>query len=134
MPGATAVPWKNGNTPDGTCSGSGGYTCDVLLGNCCGADGVCGSDEEACGHGWRLVRKRLFDFGQPCGFLPLANLGSGNVLNGTLIYLIHSSSRCCCLRPIGIRRVGCLYMSNVSAVPQGCQVEWGILEGSQVEI
>ncbi|KAK2039765.1 hypothetical protein LZ31DRAFT_558462 [Colletotrichum somersetense] len=51
MPGATAVPWQRGNTPDGTCGGSGGYTCDVLFGNCCSANGVCGSDEKACGQG-----------------------------------------------------------------------------------
>ncbi|OHF02988.1 hypothetical protein CORC01_01746 [Colletotrichum orchidophilum] len=52
MPGVTVVPWQKGNTPDGTCGGSGGYTCDVLFGNCCGAHGVCGSDEGACGQGW----------------------------------------------------------------------------------
>lgn len=43
--------WAIRNTPDGTCGGENGYTCDVLFGNCCSADGVCGGEDEHCGEG-----------------------------------------------------------------------------------
>ncbi|PVH95053.1 carbohydrate-binding module family 18 protein, partial [Periconia macrospinosa] len=40
-PMPTDVPWQTGNTPDGTCGGTNGYTCDVVFGNCCSKDGKC---------------------------------------------------------------------------------------------
>ncbi|KAL0934897.1 uncharacterized protein CTRU02_209488 [Colletotrichum truncatum] len=45
------LPWPSGNTPDGTCGGESGYTCNVVWGNCCGAAGRCGSSAEFCGAG-----------------------------------------------------------------------------------
>ncbi|KAK0110010.1 hypothetical protein ONS95_002672 [Cadophora gregata] len=46
-----AVPWQTGTTPDGTCGGAKGHTCDVVFGNCCSKDGVCGGLETHCGAG-----------------------------------------------------------------------------------
>ncbi|PMD31861.1 carbohydrate-binding module family 18 [Hyaloscypha variabilis F] len=38
-----------GNTTDGTCGGKNNITCNVVYGNCCNKDGICGQD---CGEGW----------------------------------------------------------------------------------
>ncbi|KAE9367116.1 carbohydrate-binding module family 18 protein [Stipitochalara longipes BDJ] len=37
-----------GNTTDGTCGGENNITCNVVFGNCCSKDGICGQD---CGEG-----------------------------------------------------------------------------------
>lgn len=41
-----------GNTTDGTCGGKNNITCNVVYGNCCSKDGVCGED---CGEGWWVL-------------------------------------------------------------------------------
>ena len=46
------LPWQTGTTPDGTCGGDKGYTCDIVFGKCCSQSGVCGSLMEHCGTGW----------------------------------------------------------------------------------
>ena len=46
------LPWQTGTTPDGTCGGPYGYTCDVVFGTCCSAKGICGSLMAHCGTGW----------------------------------------------------------------------------------
>ena len=43
--------WQFGTTPDGTCSGRKGYTCDVVFGSCCSKDNVCGSHVQGCSAG-----------------------------------------------------------------------------------
>lgn len=46
-------PWpKMGNTTDGTCGEPNKFSCNVVFGNCCNKDGVCGSDASDCGEGW----------------------------------------------------------------------------------
>ncbi|KAK1989604.1 hypothetical protein LX36DRAFT_648975 [Colletotrichum falcatum] len=55
-------PWLSGNTPDGTCGGATGYTCNVVFGNCCNKDGICGSSPSGCGVGCQA------EFGE-CGSL-----------------------------------------------------------------
>ncbi|KAL7624110.1 hypothetical protein AAE478_005667 [Parahypoxylon ruwenzoriense] len=47
----TGEPWLNGNTTDGTCGGPDFLTCNVLFGDCCSKDGVCGSKPGHCGDG-----------------------------------------------------------------------------------
>ncbi|KAF6824053.1 hypothetical protein CPLU01_11049 [Colletotrichum plurivorum] len=44
-------PWLSGDTPDGSCGAANGYTCNVLWGNCCNKNGVCGSLPSDCGDG-----------------------------------------------------------------------------------
>ncbi|KND95300.1 hypothetical protein TOPH_00685 [Tolypocladium ophioglossoides CBS 100239] len=51
-PRNTKLPWQTGTTPDGTCGGANGYTCDVVFGNCCSKNGTCGALVEHCGSGW----------------------------------------------------------------------------------
>lgn len=46
------VPWLTGNTTDGTCGGAQKYTCNVVYGNCCNKNGICGSLPSDCGAGW----------------------------------------------------------------------------------
>jgi hypothetical protein len=46
------LPWLAGNTSDGTCGGPYNYVCNVVFGNCCNKDGVCGSLPSDCGVGW----------------------------------------------------------------------------------
>ncbi len=48
----TPPDWMNGNTPDGTCGGENGYTCNVVYGTCCNKDGICGVLASDCGAGW----------------------------------------------------------------------------------
>ncbi|KAK3933467.1 carbohydrate-binding module family 18 protein [Diplogelasinospora grovesii] len=43
--------WLNGNTTDGTCGGPNSYTCNVVYGNCCNKNGMCGSLPSDCGAG-----------------------------------------------------------------------------------
>ncbi|KAJ0382193.1 hypothetical protein COL922a_013062 [Colletotrichum nupharicola] len=43
--------WMNGTTPDGTCGGENGYTCNVVYGTCCNKDGICGVLASDCGAG-----------------------------------------------------------------------------------
>ncbi|KAK2024075.1 hypothetical protein LX32DRAFT_656479 [Colletotrichum zoysiae] len=57
------VPWLNGNTPDGTCGGASGYTCNVVFGYCCNKDGICASGPSDCGDGCQP------EFGK-CGYVP----------------------------------------------------------------
>jgi hypothetical protein len=49
---AALFTYLTGNTTDGTCGGPEAYTCNVVYGNCCNKDGVCGSLESDCGDGW----------------------------------------------------------------------------------
>ncbi|CZR67734.1 uncharacterized protein PAC_17633 [Phialocephala subalpina] len=44
-------PWLNGNTTDGTCGGTNALTCNVVYGNCCNKNGMCGSLPSDCGAG-----------------------------------------------------------------------------------
>lgn len=44
--------YSGGTSPDGTCGGEDGYTCDMKFGYCCGKDGKCGNKSAACGDGW----------------------------------------------------------------------------------
>ena len=48
-----------GNTTDGTCGGKDNITCNVIYGNCCSKDGICGED---CGEGWWVLS--LFSYSQ----------------------------------------------------------------------
>ncbi|KFZ02329.1 hypothetical protein V500_00325 [Pseudogymnoascus sp. VKM F-4518 (FW-2643)] len=43
--------WLNGNTTDGTCGGTNFFTCNVVYGNCCNKNGMCGSLPSDCGAG-----------------------------------------------------------------------------------
>jgi hypothetical protein len=54
IPAAPSGPpsWLNGNTTDGTCGGTNSYTCNVVYGNCCNKNGMCGSLPSDCGAGW----------------------------------------------------------------------------------
>jgi hypothetical protein len=54
IPAAPSGPpsWLNGNTTDGTCGGTNSYTCNVVFGNCCNKNGMCGSLPSDCGAGW----------------------------------------------------------------------------------
>ncbi|KAK1765333.1 hypothetical protein QBC33DRAFT_593563 [Phialemonium atrogriseum] len=47
----TPPDWMSGNTPDGTCGGENGYTCNVVYGMCCNKDGICGVLASDCGAG-----------------------------------------------------------------------------------
>ncbi|KAF3807738.1 hypothetical protein GCG54_00007471 [Colletotrichum gloeosporioides] len=51
-PVSSPLPWITGTTPDGTCGGAFGYTCDIVFGTCCSSRGICGVLEEHCGTGW----------------------------------------------------------------------------------
>lgn len=44
--------WLNGNTTDGTCGGTNFFTCNVVYGNCCNKNGMCGTLPSDCGAGW----------------------------------------------------------------------------------
>ncbi|GJC85400.1 putative glucan endo-1,3-beta-glucosidase ARB_02077 [Colletotrichum liriopes] len=54
IPSAPSGPpsWLKGNTTDGTCGGANSFTCNVVYGNCCNKDGMCGSLPSDCGAGW----------------------------------------------------------------------------------
>ncbi|KAK3938522.1 carbohydrate-binding module family 18 protein [Diplogelasinospora grovesii] len=43
--------WLGGNTTDGTCGGANKFSCNVVYGNCCNKDGMCGSLMSDCGVG-----------------------------------------------------------------------------------
>lgn len=45
-------PWLTGNTTDGTCGGENYFYCNVIFGNCCNKDRLCGSLQLDCGVGW----------------------------------------------------------------------------------
>ncbi|KAN0116990.1 carbohydrate-binding module family 18 [Hyaloscypha variabilis] len=53
IPAAVPSPpsWLNGNTTDGTCGGTNSFTCNVVYGNCCNKNGMCGSLPSDCGAG-----------------------------------------------------------------------------------
>ncbi|KAL1910215.1 hypothetical protein Sste5344_003829 [Sporothrix stenoceras] len=40
--------WLGGNTTDGTCGGTNKFTCNVVYGNCCNKDNICGSNPSDC--------------------------------------------------------------------------------------
>ena len=44
--------YTGGTSPDGTCGGENGDTCDASFGRCCGKDGKCGRRTASCGEGW----------------------------------------------------------------------------------
>lgn len=54
QPSTTTAPvtWPTGTSPDGTCGGPSKYSCNVLYGNCCNRNGICGSLPSDCGAGW----------------------------------------------------------------------------------
>lgn len=52
MPSPSPLPWLTGNSTNGTCGGPNNYGCDVVYGNCCNKNGVCGSLPSDCGVGW----------------------------------------------------------------------------------
>jgi hypothetical protein len=49
---AAPVTYLTGNTTDSTCGGPEGHTCNVVYGNCCNKNGVCGWLPSDCGEGW----------------------------------------------------------------------------------
>lgn len=54
MPVSTQ-PSPFGTSPDGTCRGTQGYTCGVIVGVCCNVFGKCGSFPTECGTGWYFL-------------------------------------------------------------------------------
>ncbi|ATY61533.1 hypothetical protein A9K55_008733 [Cordyceps militaris] len=54
------LPWLTGTTPDGTCGGLQGYTCDVFVGGCCNKHGRCGSRDEDF---WRMSTAPIYGCG-----------------------------------------------------------------------
>lgn len=66
-------PSLDGDTPDGTCGGVDGYTCSVIFGNCCNANGQCGSDPADCA----VATGCQLEFGCCDGNCPGPNGGPG---------------------------------------------------------
>lgn len=49
----TGIPsWWGGNTTGGTCGPSNQNTFNVIWGDCCNSNGICGSDPSDCGQAW----------------------------------------------------------------------------------
>jgi len=63
-PDQPLLPSTDGNTLDGTCGEVDDYTCSAIFGNCCNANGQCGSD--------------LDDYAVGTGYQPLFSCCDGN--------------------------------------------------------